>query len=84
MTKIFAVYLQASGFASQSSEYAFECGHKQLGRYGIPLLMLILLLSLCRWTVIDRAVSVDFLQEFDVRIFYPLFLKRGQYCLSLH
>ena len=31
-----------------------------------------------------RAVGVDFLQEFDVHIFYPLFLKRGQYCLSLH
>ena len=35
MTKIFAVYLQASGFPSQSSEYAFECCREQLGRYGI-------------------------------------------------
>ena len=31
-----------------------------------------------------RTVGVDFLQEFDVHIFYPLFLKRGKYCLSLH
>ena len=37
MTKIFAVYLQASGFTSQSSEYAFECCGKQLGRYDISL-----------------------------------------------
>ena len=45
MTKIFAVYLQASGFLSQSSEYALECCSKQLKRYGrTPLLMLILLL----------------------------------------
>jgi len=44
-----------------------------------PFLMLILLLSLCH-----RAVGVDFLEEFDVHIFYPLLLKRGQYCLGLH
>ena len=31
-----------------------------------------------------RAVGVDVLHEFDVHIFYPLLLKRGQYCLSLH
>ena len=31
-----------------------------------------------------RAVGVDFLQEFDVHVFYPLFLKRVQYCLGLH
>ena len=37
MTKIFAVYLQVSGFTSQSSEYAFESGREQLGRYGISL-----------------------------------------------
>ena len=37
MTKIFAVYLKASVFPSQSSEYAFECSRKQLGRYGIFL-----------------------------------------------
>ena len=37
MTKIFAVYLQAFGFQSQSSEYAFGCCHKQLGQYGISL-----------------------------------------------
>ena len=28
MTRIFAVYIQASGFPSQSSEYAFECCRK--------------------------------------------------------
>ena len=37
MTMIFAVYLQASGFPSQPSEYAFECCRKLLGRYGIAL-----------------------------------------------
>ena len=37
MTKIFNMYLQASGFPSQSSEYAFECCREQLGRYGISL-----------------------------------------------
>ena len=37
MTKIFAVYIQASGFPSQSSEYALECCREQLGRYGISL-----------------------------------------------
>ena len=37
MTKIFIVYLQTSGFPSQSSEYAFECCSEQLGRYGISL-----------------------------------------------
>ena len=31
-----------------------------------------------------RGVGVDFLQVFDVHIFYILFFKRGQYCLSLH
>ena len=37
MTKIFAIDLQASDFPSQSSEYAFECCHKQLGQYAISL-----------------------------------------------
>ena len=37
MTKIFAVYLQASGFPSQSAKCAFECCRGQLGRYGISL-----------------------------------------------
>ena len=35
MAKVFAVYFQASGFPSQSPEYAFECCREQLGRYGI-------------------------------------------------
>ena len=38
MTKIFAAYLQTSGFQSQSLEYALECCREQLGRYGISLL----------------------------------------------
>ena len=37
MTKIFAVYLHASVFPSQSSDNAFECCRKQLGRYIISL-----------------------------------------------
>ena len=49
-----------------------------------PFLMLILLLSLCRWTDCHRAVGVYFFHKFDIHIFYPLFLKRGQYCSSLH
>ena len=38
MTKIFAVYLQAYGFPSYSSEYAFGCRRKQVERYDICLL----------------------------------------------
>ena len=57
MTKIFAIYLQASDLQNQSSEYAFECYREQLGDMVspclTPLLMLIFLLSLCRWTVIE-------------------------------
>ena len=30
----------------------------------------------------QRADGVHILQEFDVHIFYPLFLKRDQYCVS--
>ncbi|KAK2170755.1 hypothetical protein NP493_1143g01021 [Ridgeia piscesae] len=37
MTKIDAIYLQASGFPSQSSEYAFECCREDIGRYSISL-----------------------------------------------
>jgi len=37
MTKIFAVYLQASDFLNQASEYAFECCRKQVGPCGICL-----------------------------------------------
>ena len=58
--KIFAVYLQASGFPSQSSEYAYECCSKQLGQYGISLSYsspgVDLLLSFCRWIVIELLV----------------------------
>ena len=37
ITKIFAVYLQASGFSSQLSEHCFEGGRNQLGLYCISL-----------------------------------------------
>ena len=50
MTEIFFVYPQASGFASRSSENAFECC-RMVSPCHTPFLILILLLSLCRWTV---------------------------------
>ena len=87
MTKIFAVYLRASCFSNQSSEYAFECYRKQLGRYGISLSYSspdVDHVAFFIYVDSHRAVGADFLQEFDVHIFYPLLLKRGQYCLSLH
>ena len=60
MTKIFAVNRQASGFPSQSSEYAFECCRKEFGRFGISLSYsspdIDLLVSLYRWTVIELLV----------------------------
>ena len=31
----------------------------------------------------QRAVGVDIFQEFGLHFFFPLSLKRGQYCLSL-
>ena len=31
-----------------------------------------------------RASGVDISQEFDVHVFYPLFLERRQYLLSVH
>ena len=85
ITKIFAVCLQASGFPSQSSEYVFECCREHLGRYGISLSYSSPDVDLVAFFVdCHRAVGVDFHQEFDVHIFYPLFLKRGQHSLSLH
>ena len=59
--KIFAVYLQASGVPSQSLEYALSSAAvNSLGDVvspcRTPLLMLTLLLSLCRWTVIELLV----------------------------
>ena len=87
MTKIFAIYLQASGFPSQSSEYAFECCRKQHGRYGISLSFSspdVDVVAFFVYVDCHRAVGVDFLQELDVHIFYSLLVKRGQYCLSLH
>ena len=57
MTKIFAVYRQASG---QSSEYAFECCREQLGRYSISLSYtspyVDRVACLCRWTVFELLV----------------------------
>ena len=79
LTKIFALYLQASGFPTQSSEYAFEWCRKQLGRYGISLSYSSPDVDLVTFFVyVDychRTVGVHFLQEFDVHIFYPLFLR---------
>ena len=42
MTKIFTVYVQASGFPSQSSEYVFECCRIQLPRaiWYLPVVLL--------------------------------------------
>ena len=87
MTKIFAVNLQASGFPCQSSEYTFDCCREQPVRYGISLSYTFPGVDFVAFFVyVDchRAVCVDFLQVFDVYISYPLFLKRGQYCLSLN
>ena len=87
MTNIFAVYFQASGFPSQSSEYSFECCYKQLGRYGIALSYPspdVDLVAFFMYVDCHRAVGVYILQEFDIHIFYTLFLNGGQYCLSLH
>ena len=87
MTKIFAVYLQASGFPSLSSEYALKYYRKQLGQCDISLSYSspdVDLVAFFVYVDCHRAVCVYFLQEFDVHMFYTLFLKRGQYCLSLH
>ena len=61
MTKIFAICLQTSGFPSQSAEYMLSSA--AVNNFGdmvfpcrTPLLMLILLLSLCRWTAIELLV----------------------------
>ena len=57
MPNILPVYLQACGFPSQRSEYAFECSLGDMAfPYRTPLLMLVLLRSLCRWTVIELLV----------------------------
>ena len=61
MTKIFAVYLQASGFSSQLSEYMLSSvAVNSLGDIVSPcrtlFLVLKLLLSLCWWTVIELLV----------------------------
>ena len=66
MTKLFAVYFQASGFPSQSSEYAFECCHEQLGRYGISVSYFspgVDLVVFFVYVDCHRAVGVDFLQD---------------------
>ena len=81
ITKIFAVYLQTSGFPSQSSEYVFECCLEQLGRYCISLSYTSPGVDLVAFFVhVDchRAVGVNFVQKFDAHIFYLLFLKRDQ------
>ena len=86
MTKIFAVYLQASNFPSQPSEYAFEGGCKQFGRYGLSLSYsspCVDLLAFFVYVDCHRAAGEDFLEEFYFHI-SPLFLKGGQYCIILH
>ena len=67
---------------SQSSEYAFGSCRKQLGRDSISLTYSspdVDIVAFFVYVDCHRAVGVDFLQEFDVHIFYPLFLKQGQY-----
>ena len=61
VTNIFAVYLQPSGFPSQSSEYAFECYRKQPERNGISLsYSSVDVDSLCWWSVIELVVLISF------------------------
>ena len=78
MPKIIAVYFQASGFPSQSLEYAFKCCLGDIVYTGhIPLLVLIVFV--CAQMDCYSAVGVDFLQEFEVHVFYPILLKRVKY-----
>ena len=77
MTKIFAVYLQASGFQASRRNmllsFAVNFLSNMVSPCHTPLMMLILLLSLCRWIAIEL-FGVNSLQEFDVHIFYPPFM----------
>ena len=80
ITKIFPVCFQASGFPSQSSEYAFECYHKQLGRHGIFLSYSspdVDLVAFVLWVNCHRGVGVDILQEFDVHNISPVLEARS-------
>ncbi|KAK2157159.1 hypothetical protein NP493_1900g00008 [Ridgeia piscesae] len=81
MTKIFAISLQAFGFPSQSSEYAFECCREQLGRYGVSLSYTYPGGDVALIVYVDcfRAVGVDFLQEFEYTSSIP-----SQFRSSLH
>ena len=74
MTNIFAVYLQGSGFQCQSSEYMLSSADlNSLGDMVSPCRtppqMLILLLSLCRWTVIDGWFSSSVVSSLFVSTF---------------
>ena len=64
MITMFAVYLQASGFSSQSSEHGSS-----------PDVDIVSLFS----KVGCHRAGVYFLQQFEVHHVYPLFLQRGQY-----
>ena len=81
------VYPQANLCLSsiQSSEYAFKC-RCMVSRCHTPFLILILLLSLCRWTVIElwcRCLSVVRCTLYTSSI--PCSWSQwGQYCVSLH
>ena len=73
--------------SSHRNMLSSACCREQLGRYGISLSYSspdVDLVAFFVYVDCHRAVGVDFLHKFDVHIFYPLFLKRGQYCLSLH
>ena len=86
-TTIFAFYLQVSGFPSLPSKYAFECYREQLGQYDISLSYTSPDVDLVAFFVTcdcHRVVCVDFLQEFDIHVYSPLFLMGDQYCFSLH
>ena len=78
MTETFSVYPQALCFPDLYSEYAWATWCR-------PVLLLSWCRSCCcrRWDY-HRAAGVDVFHEFDVHVFHLLFLKRGQYCLSLH
>ena len=64
-TKIFAIYFQASGFQVSHRNMLSSAAINSLGDdmespCRTPFLMLILLLSLCRWTVIELLLLISF------------------------
>ena len=86
MTKIFAVYFMPLLSQVSRRNILSSAAVNSLGD-GISLLYTSPDVDLVAFFVqmdCHRAVGVDVLQEFDVHIFYLLFLKRDQYYLSLH